>query len=328
MPAEFALDPAMRAQLRTRRWVAVAALAERQFGVIALWQLRAAGISPSAVGRAVECRRLLAIHRGVFAVGHRVLTPRGRWMAAVLAGGTGAVLSHRSAAVAWEVLNGSGGPIEITSPRRRHRLPAVRFHHCLLGADEVTSIDGIPATTVARTLFDLAAVVPPHRLRRAINEAEYRRRGNARTLRSLVDRYPGRRGVRALRAILAERGIGRTRTRSELEDRFTQFLRNRDLPPAEPNATLVLADRTLEVDQLWRTARLVVELDGRAAHASESGFERDRERDRALVVAGWTVVRVTWRQLHDHPERLATELRSLLGSSAGRPRHGSRSEAA
>jgi very-short-patch-repair endonuclease len=298
--------------------VEVSDLVERQYGVVARRQLLAAGISSSAIGRAIEGRRLHPVHRGVYAAGHRVLTARGRWSAAVLAAGPGAVLSHRSAAAAWDLLGPSGGPIEVTSPYRRHRLHAVRPHRSLLRADEVTGIGGIPVTSIPRTLFDLAAVVPPHRLRRAINEAEYRRRGDARALRDLLDRRPGRRGVRALRAILDEPWLGQARTRSEFEDRFTQFLRSRDLPPAEPNATLVLTDRTIEVDQLWRAARLVVELDGRGAHDSASGFERDRERDRALVVAGWRVVRVTWRQLHHHPERLATELRSLLGLGAER----------
>jgi Protein of unknown function (DUF559) len=167
-------------------------------------------------------------------------------------------------------------------------------------------------TTVPRTLLDLAAVLPRHLLERAMNEAEVRRLGDTLTLADLLDRHPGRRGVGAIRAILVDAGSGEKITRSELEDRFVAFLAATKLPPPELNASLNVAGRRMEVDCLWRAQRLVVELDGRAFHATTVSFDRDRARDRLLSVAGWRVVRITWRQLHFDEPALAAGLRSLL----------------
>jgi len=178
-----------------------------------------------------------------------------------------------------------------------------------LPPDEVTVREGIPVTTVPRTLFDLAAVLRPRQLERALNEAEVLRLWDELSLLDLLRRYPRRQGSRTVRAILGAREAGATITRSELEVLFLEFVDWAHLPHPETNVTV----EGFEVDCLWRDARVVVELDGRSSHATLAAFERDRERDRVLLAAGWHPVRVTWRQLALTPHRLAADLRTLLG---------------
>jgi hypothetical protein len=227
-------------------------------------------------------------------------------MAAVLAGGDGAHLSHRSAAALWGVLP-NRGEIQITTKRRLRPRDKINFHSQSLLLDEVTTYDGIPTTTVARTLLDIAAT-EPDQLERAFNEAEYLRLWDATGVAELIDRYPRRSGAPALRALLdaGAKGI----TREELEHRFHAFVEEHGLPRPELNADLEIEPgRWIRVDCLWRAARLIVELDGHAAHSTTSRFHSDRERDRLLALAGWTVVRVTSRHLTD---RLATDLDALI----------------
>jgi very-short-patch-repair endonuclease len=173
-------------------------------------------------------------------------------------------------------------------------------------------VRGVPVTTVPRTLLDLAAILPQDQLERAVNEAEVRQLGDSLSLLDLVQRYPGRRGSAGVKAILVDLRTGAKATRSELESRFLELARGSGLPPPEVNASLLIRGRLIECDCVWRAERLVVELDGRAAHATTVAFERDRARDRALHVAGWRIVRVTWRQLHEDPEALVMDLHSLL----------------
>jgi very-short-patch-repair endonuclease len=188
----------------------------------------------------------------------------------------------------------------------------LRIHTSLLSADEVTDVRRIRVTTVPRTLLDLAAVIPANQVEWAVNEAEVLRLTDPLSLGDLVGRYPGRRGIRAVRAALANLTAGGHLTRSELESRFLELVRRTRLPRPETNADLFVGGRRFECDCVWHDEGLVVELDGRAAHATAAAFERDRARDRALQVAGWRVVRVTWRQLRDEPEALATDLRYML----------------
>ena len=316
MPDETAVDPDIRGEVRSRRVdESIAALAGHQHGVVGRAQLRELGIGGGGIDHRVQSRRLHPIHRGVYAVGHTVLTAQGRWMGAVLAAGPGAVLSHRSAAVAWEVLGSTGSAIEATVPRKARSRSDLIVRHRRLPADETTLLDAVPMTTVPRTLFDLAAIVPRHLLRHAINEAEYLHLRDPLSIVDMLERYPRHRGVRVLRSILAERGPRPVHTRSELEDRFLEFVRGARLPVPSINALVELPGGVIEADCVWWSAQLIVELDGRAAHDTASGFERDRVRDRDLLVAGWRVVRVTWRQLHERPVRLAADLRALLDAS-------------
>ncbi len=166
-----------------------------------------------------------------------------------------------------------------------------------LPADERAQKDGIPITTVPRTLLDLAAVLPAHQLQRAIEQAEVLRLTDPLSLPAVLRRYPGRRGAASLRKLLEDGQIGATVTRSQLEERFLEFVAAADLPRPEVNAWLHVDGTWIEVDCLWRAERVALELDGHGVHGTPAAFERDRERDRRLHVEGWIPVRITWRQL-------------------------------
>jgi hypothetical protein len=290
----------------------IAALAGSQHGVIARTQLAALGIGRRAIGHRLRCGRLHPLHRGVYAVGHRVVSREGRWMAAVLAMGSGAVLSHRSAAALWGMRATTRTRIEVAVPGRPGSRPALQVHRVRLAADETTTHRGIPVTTPNRTLLDLAAVLDARQLEKPINEAEILRLTNPISLDDLLERHRGRRGAKALREILATRDLGSTITRSELEDRFLRFLDEAVLPRPEVNVALRVAGQWIEADCVWPNHRLIVELDGHATHATAGGFERDRARDRALHADGWRVVRITWRQLHEERDAVARDLERLL----------------
>jgi very-short-patch-repair endonuclease len=145
-----------------------------------------------------------------------------------------------------------------------------------------------------------------------VNEAEVQRLPDRLSLADLLERYPRRHGAAAVRAVLADLAPGGTVTRSELEMRFREFVKVRRLPAPVFNAGLFAGGRWLECDCVWHAERLVVELDGRGAHDTATAFERDRARDRGLQAGGWHVVRLTWRQLRDEPEAVASDLRRML----------------
>jgi Transcriptional regulator, AbiEi antitoxin/Protein of unknown function (DUF559)/AbiEi antitoxin C-terminal domain len=291
--------------------VALAALARRQHGVVSRRQIMELGLGRHYIDRQLQRGRLHVLHRGVYAVGHRALTREGRWMAAVLAAGPGAVLSHRTAAALWAIREASGSRIEIMAPRERRR-PGLVVHCGVLPSDEIDEHEGIPVTTPARTLLDLAAILDEHQLARAAERAEALRLGSPTSLQELLDRYPRRPGTPNLKRLVEEHRIVPTATRSDLERRFLTFLDANDLPrplvnePVDPHTT---------PDFRWPEQRLIVELDGFETHGTRQAFERDRARDRALTAAGWRVVRVTKRQLDDDAPTLAAELRAMLRSA-------------
>jgi very-short-patch-repair endonuclease len=232
-------------------------------------------------------------------------------MGAVLALGPQAVLSHGPAGAHWEIVRWSGGS-EVTTPRAGVRSRrGIRVHEALLPPDEITVHHGIPVTTVPRTLFDLAAVLPERQLERALNEAEVLRRWDELSLDRLLQRYPRRKGTRAIGAVLHKRRESATVTRSELEERFLALIDRVGLPRPEINVPI----EGFEVDAVWRGARVVAELDGRSTHATVEAFERDRERDRLLQVAGWRPIRVTARQLASDPAALVADFRELLAAT-------------
>jgi very-short-patch-repair endonuclease len=228
----------------------------------------------------------------------------------VLAGGPGAVLSHAPAAALWGVVATPAGRVDVTVGAERRQRQGIRFHRTRLAADEVTTERGVPVTTPARTLLDLAKTLDQHRLQRAVDRAEQHRLTGHHSLDELLRRYPRAPGAAKLRNITEEGRMGETVTRSELEDRFLQFLDAHGLPRPQTNQTIA----GLEVDCVWREQRLIVELDGRATHQTTAAFERDRERDRALQRAGWRVISLTWRQLHLHPAAVRRDLETLLRS--------------
>lgn len=296
---------------------AIAALARRQHGVVALGQLTALGLSPQGVRRRTGIGQLHPVHSGVYAVGHSLLSREGRFMAAVLACGPGAVLSHRSAASLWELRPTSRSRVEVTTPGQTGRSrPRIQIHRSRrLGADDVTVTLGIPITTVARTLLDLAEVADRRGLERAVERAESLRIFDLAALRDVLDRAEGRRGAPALRKVLAHYDAAGELTRSELELRFLELCRAAAIPPPRVNALIELNDSEPEVDFAWPEQRLIVETDGHETHGTRAAFERDRRRDQRLIRAGWRVVRFTWRQIVHEPHETTTTLRALLPSS-------------
>jgi very-short-patch-repair endonuclease len=297
-------------QSNTRRDQAIAARAAAQHGLISRAELVALGFGGRAIDNRIARGLLHPIQRGVYAVGHRRLTAEAWWLAAVLAGGPGTVVGFYSAAALWGIRSTSRQAVDVITPRVLRR-PGIKAHRIALPADETDEEDGIPVTTPARTLFDLAAVVTPAQLEAAFNEAEYRRLTSPVSLDALLARYPRRRGNAAVRRILDNhRRNGETRTRSELERIFLSLLDAHDLPRPRINRN---TDHG-ELDATWPEHQLSVEVDGFAAHGPRKAFEDDRARDRALVVAGWRVIRLTWRQLETDADTLGAQLSALLGA--------------
>jgi very-short-patch-repair endonuclease len=302
---------------------AIAALAARQHGVVSRAQLLDLGVGPDAIKHRVALGRLHPLHRGVYAVGHRALRSEAWWMAAVLAAGPGAALSYRSAAELWGIRSGSRPRIDVSVPRHRRSTARLEVHVVAMRPDEVTVEDGVRVTTPTRTLLDLAAVVSPQHLKAAFDEAEVRRLTSPTSLDALVARYPGRKGTRAISELLARhRAIGAAIPTSVLERRLLTVLDANGLP--RPHINRRSDDG--ELDATWHEQRLIVECDGFATHGTREAFERDRAKDRALHVAGWRVVRVTWRQLRDDGDVIARQLAALLklGPAAVRGARGAR----
>jgi hypothetical protein len=295
---------------------AIAAIAERQHGVVARRQLQGLGAGEEAIEWRLRNGRLHRLHYGAYAVGHRALTREGRWMAAVLSCGPDAVLSHRSAAALWGIREHRGGPTDITSPSKAKSRGSIRRHFAPLPADEGTVERGIPVTTVPRTIFDLAAGgAPGHVVESALRQAEFRRLYDALSLQDLIDRYPRHRGIRSVRAALARVVEAPGPTASRLEDRFLPFLDRHGLPRPQLNAWLEVAGRRFRVDCLWPASRQIVELDGWEGHGTRTAFRDDRARDRKLRVAGYGVTRIPWGALDDEPDAVAADLRSLLNTN-------------
>jgi uncharacterized protein DUF559 len=185
----------------------------------------------------------------------------------------------------------------------------------------VTEVNGVPCTSVGRTLLDLAEVVGRRAVERALDQAEVLRILDARAVDDLLARSPGRRGTPVLAAVLADHEGGRTLTRSELEERFLSICRGVSITQPEVNGWVEAPGGALEVDFVWRAQGLIVETDGHRTHGSRSAFERDRRRDQRLALAGWRVVRFTWRQTANDPDGVAGVVRSLL-DRASEPRSG------
>ncbi|HEX8753568.1 MAG TPA: type IV toxin-antitoxin system AbiEi family antitoxin domain-containing protein [Solirubrobacterales bacterium] len=307
----------------------IAELAERQHGVVGWAQLRDLGLADNSIGWRVRSGRLHRLSRGVYAVGHRLVSRDGHWMAAVLAAGrgrvdlenpaAGAVISHRSAAALWGIWAYAGGSIHVTTPHKSRSSGAIRRHFAKLPSDEVTVEDGIPVTTVSRTIFDLAAAARPEGIERMVREVEFRRLYDRVSLSELLRRHPRHRGANAIRVSLAKlRRDPEGRIRSRLEERFLPFVDRHRLPRPRFNAWLEVGGRWYQVDCLWPRQRQIVELDGWEGHGTRRAFRDDRARDRRLRVAGYAVTRLTWGQLDDEPEQIAADLRRLLGAERGR----------
>lgn len=309
-------------QAHRRVDLAVAAVADRQHGVVSLAQLNELGLTVRAVDKRVATGRLHRIHYGVYAVGRSQLSQDGRFMAAVLACGSGAVLSHRSAAELWGLCTDQREPIDVTAPGRRGRSPdGINAHrHGSLRSSDCTSVHGIPCTSVERALLDFASTAPIWELRKAVAEAEVLRVLDHAAMRRLIRRSRGRRGVARLRLLLDEVHPETKRTRSELERMFLRMCTAAQLPRPEVNVSLDLGNGSLTPDFLWRDAGLILEADSRRFHDTHSAFQHDRRREQRLQLAGWRVSRCTWEQVEREPRRLAETISGLLAQKNPRRR--------
>jgi very-short-patch-repair endonuclease len=268
----------------------IAATAARQHGVIAHHQLLAAGLSKSGIWDWVRQGRLHRIHRGVYAVGHPGLSIEGEWTAAVLACGDGTVLSHRSAAMLWRLLEPKPAPAHVSiakSNGRAKRNGIVIHRPPTLLPSQTTAELNTPVTKPARTLADLRRTGPKWEYRRALRQAEF--------LQLPIGELPEADG-----------------SRSGLESDFRRFCRRRRLPEPEPNAKL----GPFTVDFLWRAEKVVVETDSYRTHGGQVAFEEDRQRDIYLKARGYQVVRITDRQLETDPAGVAAALRAILTRAA------------
>ena len=291
----------------------IAALARRQHGVVATGQLVDLGLTNQAIAKRAAAGRLHRLHRGVYAVGHPIVNRHGRWMAAVLACGPGAVLSHRAAGALWELRPGAPTPIDVTVPRSGRRRPGLKLHRPRnLPVEEMTVHAGIPVTTPSRTLLDLASVLSPHRLERALDQAELQRLTDYPALEAMARAHARHGGARDLRAALSRHVAGEAPTRSDLESLFVGVCRAHALPA--PRANVRIGEHT--VDFLFAADGLIVEIDSWRYHRSRARFEADRRRDATHLAAGLRTLRITDAQLEHDAESVAKTVRATLAQTA------------
>ncbi len=292
----------------------LARVALRQHGIVSRAQLLALGHDPSFVGRELTAGRLHGIHLGVYAVGHLNLSREGRWMAAVLAGGEGALLSHLSAALLWKMIDRAPDLIHVLVPgASAHRRAGLLMHRTRhLPPEHRAEWNEIPVTSPHRTLLDLASILPTERLRYAVEAADKSGRLDVPSLVALCDASAGRRGVGALRRLALEQRGAIHRTKSPPEALFLRRCLARGLPEPLVNTRL----HGYEVDFLWPDARLVVEIDSYTHHRSWAQRRRDLERDADLKVRGYEVIRFTRERLSDNEDAVFGQVQALLGMGA------------
>jgi len=290
---------------------ALAELASRQHGVVSRRQLARLGFTKDAVRRRVERRHLLRLHDGVFAVGHVALTADSRRLAAVMACGPKALLSHRAAGAAQGLLPYSQ-QFEITVPRGTRPKPGIVVHRSrVIHTEDRSTVRGIPVTSVARTLVDLADVLSEERLAKAVHEAEIQRVFDLKAIDRVLARLAGRRGRHRVRRVLAVYRPEPHFLRSDAERRFKALCENHTLPQPQFNVNIA----GYEVDAYWEDLGIVVEIDGGEVHHTRRAFHEDRARDRHLAGRGIQVVRVTALDLDDD-FGLAAELRAVRAAAA------------
>jgi very-short-patch-repair endonuclease len=292
--------------MRSKLHTPLARLAGAQHGVVSRDQLRDdIGLSDSAITRRIAGGGLIAVHRGVFAVGHAAITTRGRWWAAVLACGPDAALSHRAGGDLLDFWASARYDIDVIA-RRQVRQPGIDAHRHRLHPDDVTTRDGLPVTTVARTLLDLADVLTPRQLGQAYDRARINRLVTLEDLTTQLARANGRRGASKLRAIVdAERPPAATA--SHLERAFLDLIRAAGLPEPRVNEHV----HGVKADFHWPEHRLIVETDG-AQHAGRRAARADRRRDALLLVEGWRTLRFTSEDVLEDQRHVLAVLRPLL----------------
>jgi Protein of unknown function (DUF559)/Transcriptional regulator, AbiEi antitoxin len=289
----------------------VAELARQQHGVVARWQLRELGFGEGLVEYWIRTGRLHRLFRGVYAVGHRALPKRGWELAAVLACGPEARLSHRHAADLWGVRATARRTIDVTTPRGRAGQRGIQVHRVRALDERDRAVkDGIPVTALARTYLDLAECLRPREVQRAIDEGDRLGIFDLKAIQDICARSPGRRGVPILIA-LCEQAEEPPLTRSEAERLFLDICEDHGIPRPAVNAVV----EGLEVDMLWRSQRAIVEIDGYAFHRGRRAFERDPERDTILTLAGYRVIHITYKKLTREPAQVAERVFRLLAGS-------------
>ena len=284
----------------------IAALAGRQYGVISRGHLVALGASSRQIQRRVAAGRLHAVHRGVYAVGHRAPRREARWLAAVLAGGEGAVLSYRSAGALWQLIDRERPLPEITVARTREPRD-VLVHRAQLPGGHVTVHQRIPVTTPARTLADLAHTLQPRDLTRALREAQFRRLFHLPSMLAVLDHRPSRQ----LRELIDDL----IPTQSHLEDRLLTICKRHDLPTPRTQRQI----GATRVDFLWPDHDLIVETDGWESHSTRSAFQQDRTATNDLQLAGYTLLRFTHADLAHRAGHVAAQIARALGMKGSRP---------
>lgn len=288
-------------------------IAEHQLGLVTTRQLAAAGMSRDAIRTRCKRSSLHRVHQGVYLFGTAILLPGARELAAVLACGDSAVVSHRAAAWLWRFALRVPDDIDITIVgQNRRRRAGIRIHRVdALEKRDLRLKNGIPITSPARTLLDFAAQAGADELEQAIAESYALGLSNERELDRVVELHPHRPGAGALKAQLSRAG-GPALTRSEAERLMKALIRGACLPPAIANAPVA----GVSVDFLWPAARLVVEIDGYRYHGHRRAFERDRRKGLVLEAAGYRVLRISWRQLVEEPLVIAATLAVALAGSA------------
>lgn len=287
----------------------ILSLAARQHGVVSRTQLLEMGVRAAQVAVRVRRHSLRLLQRGIYLVGPLEVSGA-RLMSAVLCSGESAVVGHWSAAELWRIREPSGTSSAvdvIIAPGDRRRRPGVRHHRMEIQRDEVTTIDAIPVTTPARTLYDLAGSISGRDLEQAVAESLARGVTDAVRIEAMAKRYRNRPAARRLMALLGA-DHAPALTRSAAEEALLALIRRAQLPRPEMNVRV----HGCEVDLFWRSERLIAEMDGFAFHGSRRSFEADRRRDATLAAAGMRVMRVTWRQLEKEPEALLVRLTQAL----------------
>jgi very-short-patch-repair endonuclease len=271
-------------------------------------------MSAARVRSWIASGRLVWHRRGVYTMGNTILTREGRWMGAVLACGDRALLSHRSAAALWGVRPPWSGSIEVTTPLGNGAKVVgedVHARQSRFAWQFPTTAQGIPVTSISWTLVDLASVLRPPQLRRAVEAADQLELFHLPYVEEALAVDPGRPGVRKLLTLLDDmKDHGVTRTRSDVEAMLLQLCIDHDLPRPQVNRY----DNSREVDFRWPRHRLIVEVDGWQFHRSRRAFVADRARDRAALATGWRVARFPAVEILREPDRVAAELCALLSS--------------
>jgi hypothetical protein len=287
-------------------------LATAQHGVIERGQLSALGVPGDTVDRWLRAGRLRPLHRGVYAVGHGARTQKGWWMAAVLACGEGAVLSHRCAARHLQLTDRYPGRPAVSVPAsRRARPPGIAVHR--IQRIEPALVDAVPCTPVARVIVDMAGVSRRRELEKVIEEAVVLGVFDLNEIHRTLAAIARPRGVRLLRSVLNSIRPGTTLTRSGLEEAMLALCRRAGLPEPVVNGDVSRADGTLvKVDFHWPGTRAIVETDSNRYHATHPKRRRDRAKDRALQLAGWIVLRVPEEDLAGRPDLILADLRAAL----------------